>query len=306
MSFSGILKYRKKNAITQLVRKLTFGDVVNIAVLLISILAIVIAIVAIRHADDSGNVMIGQLKEQIKQLDTSRALLGKSEKTLGDLLSQAQDQATSNQLVISDLNTQLSLSRAQGELSAKQVETLQREFGKKPNLLAPFNCNEDPSPQMIAIKQGPDVLSYSPDHPIKGADHFVIQKYMNKDDLKCWISLSNDGNLDAEVMSLEAQLGPRSGPGMPFPQGRYTSFGGDTPTFAYIDFSMIGKQSTNQDGKVEGSYPVRVLQSRFGNSEIQIPVLIRVQSNVTSFSIDITIRGENFDQKQFGVSVTIQ
>lgn len=290
----------------QRVRKLTFGDVVNIAVLLVSILAIAVATVAIRHADDSGNVMIGQLKEQIKQLDTSRALLGKSEKTLSDLLSQAQDQAKSNQLVIADLNTQLSLSRAQEVLSERQVETLQREFGKKPNLLASFNCNEDLSPQEIATKQGPDILSYSPDHPIKGSEHFVIPRYVKKDDLECWIALSNDGNLDAEVTSLEAQLGPRSGPGMPFPQGRYTSFGGDMPTFAYIDFRMIGKQSTPQDGKIEGSYPAKVSQSRFGNSEIKIPVLIKAQSNVTSFSIDITIRGENFDKKQFAVVVTIE
>jgi hypothetical protein len=320
MPLPDFLRYRKPNAVRKFLKKLTFPDAVNLAVLIVSVAALIASLVAIKiavkameHSDQSGIEMGRQLNEEARQLDQARRLLDASDKTLGDMLEQSRKQAKASQETADHLSAQLALSGSQADLSIKQValatqevETLQKEYGKKPNLLASFNCKGPLPPlPMRGYKEEAPEFSFSPDSVVKGLAQFPIRMYRGQESIECWLILTNDGTLDAEVLTVESHLGSLRGPAEPFLPGRYPESGGGRPPFANVTVSMLGKNSSALDGNLEANYKTSIPQVRFGNAGIRIPVFIDPEWGIDSFGIDFVIKGENFERKQFGLSFAL-
>ncbi len=255
--------------------------------------------------------MIAELKSQNEQLEKSKGLLDESRNTLGGLLVQTQQQAQLSQNMIQSLGGQLKLSQAQARLSARQVaittrevETLQREFGKKPNILLSLHCKESLAP---GDRFGtPRVFAYSPNGPSPGTSTFKMNFYKNSDPIPCSISIANDGDTDAEVLSIEVRLDRPHGLLDGFSPERYAEPDEKIRWFNELGVTVLGQHSSEFDGTVAAPYQKELNQVRFGNGPQEISCDIAFGWSVDSFALKIFVKGENFQQQELAVSFLIE
>jgi hypothetical protein len=313
---------RLARASQPLVRRWSMSDLIGAATLLISVLSLLIAIgaariavVGMKHADQSGDETISELKKQVVQLDKSRELLDSSSVSLKGLLTQADRQVELSSQTIEQLKTQLKVSQMQTQLSTQhiavskeQMRALEDEFSRRPNISAQLGCRGMMAPGDFGLRDAPE-QQYSSDDPREHTNKFELNLYQESGNLRCRVTLSNNGTINAQGVSVDAELSNLGGPNQPFLFQRYPGAvrgGPENPPFRAISIHQNGTSSSAMTGNLQIAQGIQLLQHRYDDVVVSRDFSVEVDPTINTFNLELRISGDNFPTKKVSVMIVLR